>query len=213
MKNIIKSSIFILAFSVTGCKEEPIATVAIRQLSIGTDVTLVANQKISLSPVASPAGTNVPYMLRYESEDEAVATVDTNGLITAVALGNTRIRAKVYEHGFYQNIASSIAVKVTSHTLSFSKNIIKLPIGTTTIPKETVLPAGAPYTLVWSVADNNIATVSENGTITAKQEGQTTVSVYIKEAPNTKATFIVYVGVGDINPGSDIIDIGNGDTW
>lgn len=213
MKKLFIASSIICLLAVTGCKNDIVLPTTINGLTIDNEFTIVVNQNYQLNPVASPANITRDYTLRYESDDPTVATASETGIITGVKNGRTRVRAMVYENGIFQQIAASTVVNITPYTLKFNSNIYKLPAGTTAKPIETVTPMGSPYTLVWASTNSNIASVNENGTITAVNDGQTTITVHIKEDPTIKVTLTVYVGIGDFNPGSGIGDIDNGNDW
>ena len=82
-------------------------------------------------------------------------------------------------------------------SLSFSGAPSSLAPGQTHKLQVKTFPAGAdePYTLVFTSSKPTVATVDELGTITALQEGQTVISVSLKDRPEVKAEFTLTVEI------------------
>lgn len=214
--NILRTLLVgIFIFIIGGCKSDLPYQAAIRQISLGDTIRMVVNQTQLLNPIANPIDITRPYTLTFESGNSNIATVDSlSGMVTATGKGTARIRVKVYENGQpLTNTTSSVVIDVVPYTLQFEENLIKIPTGSSFKPVEKVYPEGAPYTLVWKSDNENIATVSEDGNISAQNEGQTTLTVYIKQEPDVKVSLTVQVGAGEFNPGTGIGDIDNGTNW
>ncbi|MCD7856461.1 MAG: Ig-like domain-containing protein [Clostridiales bacterium] len=106
----------------------------------------------------------------WSSEDESIATVDENGTVTGVAPGTTNIVCSL------NGCAVSASVTVNTPTLDYT---------------EITLVAGSIYELElsgankdaadWSVSDEAVASVTQNGTVTATGAGDCVISVKINE--------------------------------
>lgn len=106
-----------------------------------------------------------------------VATVDANGVVTAVKEGYTTIHASVY-NGLYED---SISVEVTPRKPDAvklnQKGTVTLELGKTLRLKATVTPSDAETTLTWISTKPKIAMVSENGTVTPVKAGTAKITV------------------------------------
>ena len=117
--------------------------------------------------------------VNWTSSDSTVANVDNNGKVTAVSEGQTTITVTTNDGGFtdtcqvtvYQEIIHVIGV-------SLDKESLALGIGESDILIATVHPENATdKSVTWSSSNNNVATVDNNGKVTAVSEGQTTIAV------------------------------------
>ncbi|MBD5093779.1 MAG: hypothetical protein HDT26_05750 [Subdoligranulum sp.] len=111
--------------------------------------------------------------LIYESTDESVATVDENGVLTAVANGKTTITVKSGD------ISTEVEVTVYTVPSAFYAQDMELTVGTSgklevEIEGEDV-NFGTDFT--YSSDDENVATVDEDGVVTAVGEGNVQITV------------------------------------
>ena len=112
-------------------------------------------------------------MVKYESSDENIATVDEDGTITAKKAGTATIKTEVTNFGRKYTLETNVTVKtpyvkVTAPTTAY--------VGKTT--KLSAKGYGVTGTVTWKSSDKSIATVSSNGTLTPKKAG--TVSITAK---------------------------------
>jgi hypothetical protein len=70
----------------------------------------------------SPVGE---VLLKWESSDDAIATVSPNGLITAISDGEATIRATITEENKYEGTApsKSVLVRISGQTAEYVKNV------------------------------------------------------------------------------------------
>ena len=101
----------------------------------------------------------------WSSSDESVAEVDENGKITAHNAGEAEIIAQL------NGIDYSCKVTVKKPTLSIKK--VALVSGKT---KKIALKNSKLTDVEWESSDDGIATVDENGVITAIAPGQVEIS-------------------------------------
>lgn len=131
----------------------------------------------------------------YELEDESIATVDENGLLTMKKEGETRLTVKL---AVRPEIATSCTVKVKpilANRLNvpeefyvkegFTKNLAELI---------SITPAIANCPLTYLVEDETIATVSEEGVVTGLQAGKTTLTV--STADGSELSEVIKLEVG-----------------
>ena len=80
-------------------------------------------------------------------------------------------------------------------SLSFSGAPASMAPGQTHKLQVKTFPAGAdePYTLVFTSSKPTVASVDAQGTVTALQDGQTVITVSLKDRPEVKAEFTLTV--------------------
>jgi uncharacterized protein YjdB len=132
---------------------------------IPRSTTLVPGATVRLSAAIVPSNaTNKT--LTWSSSHTSIATVNSLGLITAVAVGTATISA-VSTDGTNRTATCSITVSIPATSISLSQTRATMHPGNTLTLVATVLPANATNkTVVWTSNSAN-ATVDESGTITA----------------------------------------------
>ena len=108
------------------------------------------------------------------SENSAVASVSSQGVITGVAAGET------YIHVYAGQLEAACRVTVPetrAASIAFDEVQLSLRVGDTISAAPVVLPENAAVSLSYESADERIVRVSESGEITAVSEGETTITV------------------------------------
>ena len=126
--------------------------------------------------------------LAYKSSDEAVATVDENGVVTAVAGGECVITAYVVsgagDAALRAETKVTVTTKVDAVTLSQNEGILN--VGKSVTLTATVTPENAADAAVtWSSSDEAVATVDSNGNVTAVATGNATITATAGEESAT----------------------------
>ncbi len=139
-----------------------------------SSVTLKKGETSQLTATVSPDNaTNKA--VTYSSSNTKVAKVSSSGKITAVGGGTATITAKADG----KTATCKVTVNVAQTGITVSGNSSKtVELGKTINLKVAKVPADATdnYSVSWSVADSNIATVSSNGTVKGVALGETTVT-------------------------------------
>ncbi len=113
----------------------------------------------------------------WSSSNSAVATVDSNGLVTAVAQGSATISAYTTNGGFTATSTINVTGIVVTG-VSVSPTTLNLQPSQTAQLTKTIVPANATNQNVsWASSNANIATVDNNGLVTAFATGSTTITV------------------------------------
>ncbi|MDE5815220.1 MAG: Ig-like domain-containing protein, partial [Alistipes sp.] len=118
----------------------------------------------------------------YASSDETVATVGTDGIVTAVALGTATITVTVDGQSVsFELTVTKVPVKSVTLSDNLAGGISLEPNQTLNIAgKATVLPENATYkTETYASSDTDVATVSDAGVVTALKEGTATITVTV----------------------------------
>ena len=111
--------------------------------------------------------------VRWTSETPKVATVDENGLVTALAKGKATITATALD-GSRRKDSVSITVQLLPTGISLgSEAAIQLGAGRTRTLKAEVTPSNATNTKVtWTSTDPGVARVNQEGRVTAVARGE-----------------------------------------
>ena len=151
------------------------------------DVKLNDENEISIEATVSPAdATNVE--VSYASTDEAVATVDKDGKVQVLQPGECDIVTTLTQEG-EKAVEKKTHIKafyeVEGITLDKTEGI--LTAGNTVTLNATVLPEEiADETAVtWTSSDEKVATVDENGKVTAIAAGEATITANAGEKSAT----------------------------
>ena len=144
-----------------------------------TSLSLTKGESATLSATVKPDEAT-DKTVTWSSSDATVAGVDQSGKVAALKGGNVTIMAKAGEAFAFCTV--SITVPVSS--VSLDKTSLSLEEGNSAQLTATVNPSDATdKSLSWSSANTSIATVDQNGKVTAVKEG----SVYITVSASGKS--------------------------
>lgn len=143
-----------------------------------TNVILAKGEKVNLTATVTP-NTAKNKNVTWSSSDENVAKVNSNGEVTAIGAGTATITAKTADRG--KTATATVTVKEIE--IVFNKKEINLIVGNKTKISYTISPDNLTNKEVtWKSSNTEIATVDENGTVTALKEGQVTITANIEES-------------------------------
>ncbi|MDF2484933.1 MAG: hypothetical protein K0R46_1101 [Herbinix sp.] len=154
-------------------------TVIIKSPTIKLNLSEVKLYRGQTAKLSATVSSNVNPT--YKSNKSSVATVDETGMITAMKHGTAIITATV------DGISRSCEVIVNSPTIELNESELQLVMGTSASLTAKV-SSGNPVT--WSTSNENVISVSADGTITAWQPGR--AYLYASE-DGTKVRCVVYV--------------------
>ena len=130
-------------------------------------------------------------MVSWSSSDETVATVSSQGLVTAVGNGTATITAR--SGSVSQNASVTVRQTVASITIEPAMATL-MSIGETVQLTATVLDEnGQPVSgavISWSSSDETVATVSSQGLVTAVGNGTATITARTGNASQTAAVTV-----------------------
>ena len=146
-----------------------VSAVAATGVSVDETAVIERGSTKALTAVVAPAdatNTNVSWA----SSDETVATVDENGVVAAVAIGEATITVTTEDGGFTATCA--VTVKLTATEISLNETALDLGKGHTSTLTVNYVPADTTVKgVVWSSLNDQIATVDEDGVVTAVSAG------------------------------------------
>ncbi len=150
-------------------------------------ITLTLPETSQLIATITPSDATTP-TLTWTSSKTSVATVDNNGLITSVGVGTATIKVNTTDG---TNLSASCYVTVnrqlvTSITLNDTNRVMN--IGDTFQLVADVVPDNASNkALIWSTGNASVATVDNNGLVTARSSGTTYVRASTTDGSYTYA--------------------------
>ena len=159
--------------------------VAAKDITVPDDLDVKLNDGNETTVVAtvSPAdATDVK--VSYASTDEAVATVDKDGRVQVLQPGECDITTTLMQDG------EKVTEKTTHvkafyevESITLDSNEGKLTVGNSHTIKATVAPeeVAAETTIEWSSSNEKVATVDENGKVTAIAAGEATITATVGE--------------------------------
>ncbi len=167
-------TITLTATASSGVTAEMQVTVKGAELTISPDpVTLKKDGIQKLTAKVLPSGLILN--TTWSSADPAIATVDGEGTVTAVSNGLTTVTASL-DSGVTASVWVSV-VDVPAKNIQINKGKLKMTVGAEQELKVKVTPANATITQAfWSSSNETVATVDENGKITALTPGKVVIT-------------------------------------
>ena len=158
-----------------------------------TSITLTLPQTTQLVAFITPDdATN--QTLTWTSSNTSVATVDANGFVTSKAVGTTTIKATTKDGS---NLSASCQVTVVKQyvtSITLNESSLVMHIGDTFQLIADVQPDNASNpSLSWSTGNSSVASVDNNGLVTAKAGGTTYVRASATDGSNRYANCTIEV--------------------
>ena len=127
--------------------------------------------------------------IEWSSSNPTVATVDQNGTVNAISVGEAEIYATC---GNSSQSCKLIVVTSTIHTtaIRFNYTTISLKEGEEKTLQAFLTPYNSTEGLTWSTGDPSIATVNETGKISGVKTGITTVTVSSGSQSESRALMV-----------------------
>lgn len=153
-----------------------------------TEYSVKQHSRVSASWKIEPSGSKP--VIRWESKDPSIATVDEKGRITGVYPGVTTITATM-PGGQVSSLKITVnPIKVSS--VSIKPSSVKMTIGETMTVTTKISPKNATWPgVTWSSADESILTIDQNGVARAVGVGKTTITATTKEGKSRTAKVTV----------------------
>lgn len=156
-----------------------------------TTISLKRGASAELTATVSPAG-KCDERVRWVSDNDETVTVD-GGRITAIKAGTTIVRAISLDD---ETKTAECSVTVTNPVtaLELNKETLSLNAGGSEKLEVTVYPASAENKLVrWTTSNAEVATIDDEGNVTAVASGTATITVISLDDENVTATCVVTV--------------------
>ena len=154
----------------------PDSSVAVESVMLNTTTLTIEPGKMrTLTATVTPSNAE-DKIVTWSSSDEKVATVSDDGTVTAYAEGTVTITAKAGG----KEATCTVAVKpilIAVKSVSLNMTILTLTSGETGKLTATVTPSDADdSTVAWSSSNADVATVGNDGTVTAVSIGTVVIT-------------------------------------
>ena len=161
------------------------ASPAVRKMVLNRDsVSLKIGETFKLRVDIAPF--NADRTVTWASSDESVATV-ADGIVTGVSIGKAEITVTSVSNPAVFLTASVLVAKPVE-SIALETESISLPQGETWEQIAYLLPEDATMQRpVWTSSDKKVATVDENGVITAVRNGYCTITASAADGMGAKA--------------------------
>ena len=156
-------------------------TVAVTGVTLNkTSLSMVEGNSETLTATVSPDNaTNKA--VSWKSSDASIASVDGTGKVTAVKAGSATITVSTTDGSKTATCSVSVTPKTISVTgVAIEPSTLEIKEGATFQLKATVSPADASQAVDWASPSPHIATVDQNGLLTAVAPGTVRIVVRSK---------------------------------
>ena len=172
-------------------------TQAVTKITLNkTKLSLDVPETYQLTATITPADASNK-ALNWTSSNPAAATVDANGLVTAVGNGTTVIKAEAAD-GTGISASCTVTVidpsKIPVSSITLDKSALSLEAMETYQLTASVSPANAANkALIWTSSNEAVATVDSNGQVTAVAKGTATITATAADGYGASANCTVTV--------------------
>ncbi len=150
--------------------------------------TLIKGKTVTLSATMSPKNTTDT--ITWKTSNKKVATVSKKGVVTAVNAGTATITAQA-SSGVTDTFV--ITVKVPSTKIALNKSSVSVYRFKTYTLTASMTPSNSTDKITWTTSDENIASVSNKGVVTANKRGTAVITATTESGKTAKCTVTVVV--------------------
>ncbi|GGE33434.1 MULTISPECIES: Ig-like domain-containing protein [Sphingobacterium] len=198
--------------SVSATAKIKVVTIKVSKITLNeTQGTMEVGQSFSLIANVGPADAHNKAVI-WTSNNTTIATVDQNGNVFSKKEGTVVITVKSAEN---PSILATCTFKITPARvvlISLSESYKELNLGDKFTLYASVDPSNAQNkTIIWSSSNPQIATVDQNGIITAKSPGRVDIVATSQDNPiiNNNCTIVVKGLDSDVKVGRSSSSITN----
>ena len=168
--------------------------VPIERIELPESTEISVKGKLQLKPVFFPEDAEAK-SLTWKATGKAVS-ISKSGLVQALKPGDATITLTT-DRGVVATVQVTVTQKAT--TISFKSKQIKVPINGTSVLKPTFGPAGSNrWTVTFTSANTDIATVDENGVVSGHSLGKTKITAKLHNKKTATITVWVVIPVEEV---------------
>ena len=169
-----------------------------------TDLIMSKDSNVTLNASVVPEGVTND-TIAWSTSDSSVAVVE-NGVVRIAGYGSAKITATTLDGGYRAECTITVPVPVSGVLIGCST--MSVTAGSTFALQAAVLPVDASNKNVsWSSSDEAVATVDENGNVTAVSAGEAVITVTTEEGGFADTCSVTVKAAGDVSGG----DVSGGD--
>lgn len=190
----------VMALSLAGCgvKVTDMAIPETATIEKGESVTLPINFGTEKAPAETPvlvtgdaataetadtdeklAAAAEKLTIEWTSSNEDVATVDENGMVTAVGAGEADITAAVKDAGISSTTHVKVVILPTGVDTPDTLELYTNGEDSKSLDAKIIPEDATEVKLAYVSSDEGVATVDENGLVTAVADGECTITAYV----------------------------------
>lgn len=195
------------------CTGEPVTTVnaaatlyakyveatPVESVSIDNKITEILRfETHQLQWSINPSNANIQ-SVKFESSDSSVATISSDGLITAVTNGTTIIKMTSLSPSGKSDEFTLTVYSPDHFDISYETESYTTVGGTIKLLANYIKRDNTSTELVWSSLNEDIATVDNTGVVTGVKVGQATIRVAAKDNSAIQQDFVVTILGNDLS--------------
>lgn len=172
----------------SGCtsKEEPVEVTGV-VLNIES-ASVLKGETLQLRAVVKPSNATAP-VIEWQSANESIATVDAEGLVEGVSVGETKILVR--SSGLVAECKINV-IDVPVEALALDSDFLELDLGKTGQLTAAIIPQAASGQIVtWASTNPKVATVDQQGLIMTAAAGETLIKATCGEASDSCYVFVM----------------------
>lgn len=158
------------------------------------------NKTETLKTKILPETTNINHKVTWKSTNEAVATVDNTGMVTAKKIGECQVQA-ITENG--KQCSINVSVKTSPEGIIINPSEVQIDLSDNKSIKlnATITPSTSSINqeITWSSSNENIAIVDEEGNVTGVNNGQCTITARTENGKEGNCKIKVYTTPKEIS--------------
>ena len=194
-------------FIIKAFTDNETTTVDVEKVSLNKSATILTEgESETLTATITPSNATGDKTVKWSSSNEAVATVDSNGKVTAKKAGTAVITA-TSSNGKTAGCTVTVKQKEIAITgIGLNKSTTSLTEGESETLTATIAPSNATgdKTVKWSSSNTAVASVDSAGKVTAKKAGTAVITATSSNGKSASCTVTVkqkdtYTGLRDVN--------------
>ena len=152
-----------------------------------TNAELNVGNHLTINAAVMPSNASIK-TLSWRSSNATVATVSSNGVVSALSVGTARITATATDGSGTSATCLVRVIPIYVSSITLNTYDLSMAVGGTAELLATVNPANATdQSLEWSSSNTSVAVVSRDGLVTAKSVGTTVITVMAQDGSDVKA--------------------------
>ena len=158
------------------------------------------NKSVQLKATISPNTTNIKNKITWTSTNNKIATVDSNGLVRGYANGTVTITATTANG---KSTKATITVQTSPTTIFLDKTNIVFDMSKNRTAQLTVRynpsTSNVNKGITWTSSNNSVATVDGSGRVTAKGNGNATITAKTANGKTAQCQIQVITSITSIS--------------
>lgn len=190
----------------TATCEVTVSEIHVNEIKVAEDTpsTLYKGQSHKLNVKVLPEDTTDDVELVYESSDDSVATVSADGTVTGLKEGTVQITIKTAD-GRVSTVYEVTVKEIPLQKIVFQEEVTPLEEGKTAHLSILYNPADTTDAkdVTWSSSDKSVATIDQNGLLTAVKTGKATITAKVGDKKVSYELTVIAKKVEDTNNGNN----------